>query len=382
MKVFGLFSGIGGFELAAKRHGYECVGLCDIDSGSRAVLEARFPESRLATDVTKLRSIGNVDLLTAGFPCQDLSQAGNKTGIVGSRSKLVDHVFRLVESAKRKPRLIVLENVSYMLRLNRGEAMTYILKRAEALGYMWAYRVLDARCFGLPQRRERVIVVLSRETDPANMLFPDGYTPSPADDSVGAVDLSATYGFYWTEGKRGLGWVKNAVPTIKGGSGLGIPSPPAIWNPRTHFIGTPTITDAERMFGYPANWTKHAQELTRKAGTRWSLVGNTVCVPMIDWVLDQTSNPRGLNAESTQLKSHERPPIAAFGRKGARFRVDVSPWATSKIHPKLENFLKDELKPLSYRAAAGFFDRTNASTSIRFADGFLQSVQKYLKSAA
>ena len=381
MKVMGLFSGIGGFELSFAARGAECVGLCDIDESAQAVLRSRFPGVPIYKDVGSVQSLNGADILTAGFPCQDLSQAGTKTGIHGAKSSLIQHVFRLLESSKKKPEWVLIENVSYMLRLNRGQAMQYILERVEELGYSWAYRVLDARCFGLPQRRERVVIVLCRTGDPSQILFPGGFVEPNVDDRVGAVTEGSVYGFYWTEGKRGLGWVKDAVPTIKGGSALGIPSPPAIWIPVTGEFGTPTIGDAERMFGFPSGWTEPAIDVSRRNGARWKLIGNTICVPMVDWVGGQITDPKGRMAPAHRIAKTARPPLAAFGLKGQRYAVDVSTWAAPAPSPELGKFLNDALKPLSIRAAAGFYNRAMESTAIHFAEGFLGSMAAYIEQA-
>lgn len=381
MKVMGLFSGIGGFELALRRLGHDCVGVSDIDHGSTQVLRAQFPDVPVYGDVEAIQSINDADILTAGFPCQDLSQAGSKRGIRGTRSRLVDDVFRLIESATKKPEWVILENVSYMLKLKQGRGMQYVLESAERLGYNWAYRVIDARCFGLPQRRERVVILLSRTHNPAEVLFPLGYVEPSVDDRVGAVDPSCLYGFYWTEGKRGLGWVKDAVPTIKGGSTLGIPSPPAIWNPVSGKFGTPSILDAERMFGFPGGWTQAATETGGRQGARWKLVGNTICVPMVDWVGCQIQEPKGLGAESQRIPKSARLPLAAFGVAGKRHAVDVSSWVMPAPATRLGAFLCEETKPLSIRAAAGFLQRARESTTIRFADGFLESLEKFIEQA-
>lgn len=378
----GLFSGIGGFELAFARHGAECVGLCEIDEVARAVLTARFPDVPLYGDVEAIESLNDADVVTAGFPCQDLSQAGGRTGIKGSRSVLIDHVFRLIAAAEKKPEWVVLENVSYMLKLKGGNAMLHIIEQAEALGYNWAYRVLDARCFGLPQRRERVVILLSRTQDASQVLFPAGRVEPNVDDHVGLVSPQSVYGFYWTEGKRGLGWVKDAVPTIKGGSALGIPSPPAIWNPATGEFGTPSIADAERMFGFTPGWTEPASASSNKAGARWKLVGNTICVPMVEWVCEQIMAPRGLEASTEPLaKTARLPLVAAYGIAGRRYAVNVSKWAITAPPPQLGQFLVDSLKPLSVRAASGFYSRALESTTIRFADGFLTSLASYIERA-
>src|SRR5205807_2521870 len=95
-----------------------------------------------------------IDIVTAGFPCQDLSQAGRTSGISGQNSRLVWEVFRLIE--QRLPRFVLFENVPFMLKLHRGKAISRIVTRLERLGYHWAYRVVDAQAFGVPQRRPRI----------------------------------------------------------------------------------------------------------------------------------------------------------------------------------------------------------------------------------
>lgn len=126
MKVAGLFAGIGGFEVGLSHSGHEPVVLCEIAASARAVLARRLPGVECHPDVTRLSHLpGDADLLVAGFPCQDLSQAGLTAGIDGKRSSLVHHVFRLLDD-RRLP-WIILENVSFMLHLGRGEALRVIV---------------------------------------------------------------------------------------------------------------------------------------------------------------------------------------------------------------------------------------------------------------
>lgn len=138
--MVGLFAGIGGLELGLREHGWYTELLCEIDPGAQAVLRTRFTDVPVHSDVTKLRSLPqDIELVAAGFPCQDLSQAGRTAGITGSRSGLVDEVFRLVKR-KKGPRWLLIENVPFMLQLGRGAAMRHITDALEDLGYTWAYR--------------------------------------------------------------------------------------------------------------------------------------------------------------------------------------------------------------------------------------------------
>lgn len=221
MRIAGLFAGIGGFELGMHRAGHATELLCDVLPTSRAVLAARFPGVDYHDDITTLRSLpASVDAICAGFPCQDLSQAGRTAGLEGERSGLIGEVFRLL-SRRRVPTVIV-ENVPFMLQLNGGNAMRAIVDEFERRGYRWAYRVVDTFGFGLPQRRERVFLIASRELDPADVLLADERPVERPKSAIGRL----AHGFYWTEGLGGLGWAVDAVPTLKNGSTIGIPSPP------------------------------------------------------------------------------------------------------------------------------------------------------------
>ncbi|MFM8818863.1 MAG: DNA cytosine methyltransferase, partial [Phycisphaerales bacterium] len=259
MRVVGLFAGVGGVELGLRRAGHETELMCEIDEGARAVLQKRFSGIAVHDDVTTLKRLpGKIDLLTGGFPCQDLSQAGKTAGILdGSRSGLVTEVFRLVKSSQVP--WVLLENVPFMLKLDQGRAMEVLADAFESLGYNWAYRVVNSLAFGVPQRRERVMFLASLDGDPRDVLFADEVAePTALADPVGKLAC----GFYWTEGLRGLGWATDAVPTNKAGSTIGIPSPPAILFPDGR-LGTPDIRDAERMQGFPSGWTSPANKVVR-----------------------------------------------------------------------------------------------------------------------
>src|SRR5260221_3686354 len=168
----GIFAGIGGLERGLATAGHETVLLCEIDAAASSVLKIRFPAIRQHRDVrTRTRLPKRVTVLTAGFTCQDLSQAGLNAGIAGSSSGLVNEVFRLLDNNPIP--WVVLENVPFMLHLARGRAMERIATAFEERGYKWAYRVVDSRSFGLPQRRRRVYFVATRGGDPRNVFFAD-----------------------------------------------------------------------------------------------------------------------------------------------------------------------------------------------------------------
>ena len=367
-RVAGLFAGIGGVELGMHRAGHRTSLLCEIDPAAQTVLRARFPGVEVVDDIKNIPELPEVDVVTAGFPCQDLSQAGQTSGIAGSRSGLVGQVFRLLRAAD--PKWIVLENVPFMLQLDRGRAMRHLTAELGRLGFRWAYRVVDARAFGLPQRRQRVILVASRRDDPCRVLFPDEAGQPPEQDHRGRAN-----GFYWTEGVRGLGWAADGVPTLKGGSTIGIPSPPAVWMP-DGLVGTPHITDAERLQGFDAGWTEPAAGSgTRGLGARWKMVGNAVSVPVAAWVGERLRDPGSYRPGIEVPLAEGNPwPRAAHGHGEEALSVEISMWPVRRPYQHLGDFLSHPLAPLSIRAAEGFLARAERG-SLRFPFGLLEAVR-------
>lgn len=373
LKTVGLFAGIGGIELGLGRAGHETVLLCELEPGARAVLQSRFPDIPLHDDVCTLSDLPEgTQLVAGGFPCQDLSQAGKTKGISGARSGLVGEVFRLVE--KRRVPWLVLENVPFMLQLAKGEALEVIVSALEHHGYNWAYRVLDSRAFGLPQRRERVIFVASLDEDPRNVLL--------VDDAGVPVETrnhpDVACGFYWTEGLRGLGWGIDAVPTLKGGSTIGIASPPAIIFPDGR-VATPAVEDAERMQGFSAGWTLPSTDVVRPKGHRWKLVGNAVSVDVFEWLGTRLAEPGVFSPPQViaPIVGGKSWPKTGWNVGDGRFTAPLSAWPIHAPRPSLEEFLEHPTTPLSARATAGFLDRARRA-KLRFPQGFLSAVDAHL----
>lgn len=353
-------------------HGHESVMLCEADVRARQVLESRFAKIDLTDDVRELKSLPSCDVLTAGFPCQDLSQVGRRKGIDGPNSGLIDLVFELLGKAQPGPSWVILENVPFMLSLDRGRAIAKIADALEAMGFSWAYRTVDARAFGLPQRRRRVIILASRRHDPrGHLLAQDGEAPTPPPRGAHAC------GFYWTEGNTGLGWAVDATPPLKGGSALHIPSPPAIWFPRRRLIGTPTIEDAERLQGFSAGWTEVEGEDRRSHRQRWRLVGNAVSVPMAGWIAERLRATDGYDDTSDAALGNGAWPRAAWGVGGKRGKSNASEWPVTSKPQHLAAFLGRRVNPLSTRAAAGFLSRLRKS-SLRYEEAFAADLEHHI----
>lgn len=380
LRVAGFFAGIGGIELGLRQAGHEPFWFCENDPAASAVLRRHFEKATFTADIRDVRALpSGVDVLAAGFPCQDLSSVGPALGIDGgSKSSLVRHVFSLL-GAKPSVPWIILENVPFMLRLDGGRAMALLVKQLEKRGYRWAYRVVDARSFGLPQRRERVFLVASLEDDPRTVLFADE-AGAPGKERIDPPDWTKAHGFYWTEGNRGIGWAIDAVPTLKGGSALGIPSPPAIVMPHGEIV-TPHICDAELMQGFPIGWTATGGD-KREERLRWRMVGNAVPVAAAKWIGERIACPGApCELRETPLGRSDSWPSAAYGGGGKRMAVDASTWPMDEARKPLPKLLSHEPKPLSFRATSGFRRRYEASPLRRIA-GFVERLRAHEQAAA
>lgn len=160
-----LFAGIGGFDLGFERAGWRTAWQVEIDPFCRAVLEHHFPGAQRRGDIRDCgaKNLRRVACITAGFPCQDISASGNSAGranrfgFSGARSGLVHEALRVIRELR--PTWVVFENVEGLLHRPLLSDMQTLIQSLAGIGYLGCWRVLDARYFGIPQRRRRVFVV-------------------------------------------------------------------------------------------------------------------------------------------------------------------------------------------------------------------------------
>jgi DNA (cytosine-5)-methyltransferase 1 len=381
--VTALFGGIGGLELGLARAGHKASLFCECDPEAISVLQHRFPDLAVSLDVRKVEELAfatspESDLLTAGFPCTDFSQAGTTKGFEGGRSSLIKDTIELIRL--RPFNNLLLENVPNWRQLHKGAYMRWVVEQLESLGYRWAYRTIDARAFGLPQRRLRLFLFACKSGDPREILF---HGDAAANEGVFPL-TEAAHGFYWTEGNTGLGWGENCVPTLKGGSAVAIPSPPAILL-KDGSVVTPDIRDCERLQGFPVDWTNlpERSELTGggvfKQRRRWLLVGNAINVEVAHWIGERLRNRAAIEMDAgTELAVDAPFPRAAWFDGKKRRSVDLSTWPMARQTESLEEFLNYPGQPLSLRATSGFYRRILAS-SLRFKPGFVRAVGAHLE---
>lgn len=175
LKVLDLFSGIGGFSLGLERakhdgpiKGFETAAFCEIEDFPRKVLAKHWPEVPRYGDVRTLTAeqlvrdgIGQIDVITGGFPCQDISTAGKQAGIAeGTRSGLWSEIVRLV--SELRPQFVIVENVANLLRgpsERPGAWFGRVLGDLAECGYDAEWENIPASALGAPHRRERVWIV-------------------------------------------------------------------------------------------------------------------------------------------------------------------------------------------------------------------------------
>lgn len=163
MKLISLFSGAGISDVGFHQAGYECLAQVEIDKTASSVRRRHFPDCEHHQDIHEFSAIrfrGTADVVAGGFPCQDYSVAGNRAGLAGDRGALWWEMLRVIREAE--PAYVWGENVPGILSADQGQSFRTIIGSLVELGYSVAWRVLDLRYFGVPQRRRRVFIVGTR----------------------------------------------------------------------------------------------------------------------------------------------------------------------------------------------------------------------------
>ena len=180
IKIIELFSGYGSQKLALNKLGFEVESkISEIDKYAIQAYEQIHGKTINYGDISKIKALGNADMWTYSFPCQDLSQAGKQAGIKeGTRSGLLYEVERLLEIAvyknKNQPKYLLLENVRALVSKKFMPDFKRWLNKLEELGYNNYWKVLNAKEYGIPQNRERVFVVsIRKDVDTKGYIFPN-----------------------------------------------------------------------------------------------------------------------------------------------------------------------------------------------------------------
>lgn len=155
MNVGSLFSGIGGIELGFERAGFKTAWFIEVDKFCQKILRKNFPKVPIYSDIRKInwKELPKVDILTGGFPCQDISIAGKNKGIKGKRSGLWGYYIQAIRDIQ--PRYAIIENVAILAK--RG--LNTILRDLAKAGYDAEWYCFTASEFGAPHKRERLFII-------------------------------------------------------------------------------------------------------------------------------------------------------------------------------------------------------------------------------
>lgn len=164
-KFIDLFAGIGGIRIAFERAGGKCVFTSEWDEPCQVMYKANFGEKPFG-DITRLnaKDVPDHDILTGGFPCQAFSIIGAKLGFADTRGTLFFDVERILKA--KQPKAFLLENVKQLTTHDKGKTFKVILEHLAHLGYFVHYKVLNGLDFGVPQKRERIILVGFKKNHP------------------------------------------------------------------------------------------------------------------------------------------------------------------------------------------------------------------------
>lgn len=308
MRLGSAFAGVGGFEL-----GFAGVATTawqiEVDKGCRRVLGHWFTDIPQYGDIEEVAfdELEPVDILAGGFPCQDTSIANTvREGLTGGRSGLFWRFAQLAWA--QRPTWVIVENPEGLLSSNAGRDMGAVLGALGDLGYGFAYRVLDLRWLGSPQRRRRVFVVGHSGGSPGPPAGVLGLTRARRRDTrtlasqrrrapAGAGDGACVY----RKGRRAQS-VSDHETWVADGWANTLNGFDASASRATHLVVQDgmvrrlTPVEWERLMGLPDGWT----DVEQSDSTRYRQLGNAVAVPHVEWIAD------GIEREERDMERQPR----------------------------------------------------------------------------
>ena len=318
MTYLSVCSGIEAATVAWEPLGFTPVGFAEIEPFPCELLKQKYPNVKNYGDIKQYEkwNIGKFDILVGGTPCQSFSIAGKRGGTDDIRGRLMYSYLDIVE--KYKPQWVIWENVPGVLFSNSGYDFASFLAELEECGYGWAYRVLDAQYFGVPQRRRRVFVVghSDNRTDlAAKVLFePEEHRVSFKEGKGKKKEITGTLttGF----GERGFdcdtilnnqfavesytlssfAQYKEGVGTLKASGGdFGGGRETIIKEGKS--IRRLTPLECERLQGFPDNYTQIEWKGKPKDqcpdSHRYKAIGNSMAVPVMRWIGERIKRIEG-----------------------------------------------------------------------------------------
>lgn len=308
-----LFAGIGGFRKGFEDAGYKCVFTSEINQACQKVYEDNFGD-KVFGDITKIEpdKIPDFEVLLAGFPCQPFSISGKKKGFEDTRGTLFFNICEIID--KKQPKVVVLENVKHLIHHDKKRTFKTVLNALKELGYNVTHKILNAKDFGLPQNRERIFIIATKNgffkfdklktKSPVylkDFLDKEGnfeylkkseYTliDYPKKQATGLIFTGYRNKNTWKNGVRPntehLSRVHrqpNRIYSVEGTHPT-IPSQETsgrffIYLPDEDKVRKLTLNECYRIMGFPENFKRHST-----IGEQYRQIGNSVAIPVISEV--------------------------------------------------------------------------------------------------
>lgn len=311
-----LFAGIGGIRLGFENRGATCVFSSEWDVPCQDIYEKNFRE-RPAGDITKIpvKEIPDHDILTGGFPCQAFSIIGHRKGFDDTRGTLFFDIARILKD--KRPGAFMLENVKQLVGHDKGRTFKIILKTLEEVGYNVHYKVLNGLDFGVPQKRERIIIVGFKENRPftfptkplrkpktlKQLLLPD----EDVDMKFFLSDMYRTkinsrarktdiYPTIWHENKSGNIGIHSFSCALRANASHSYLT--------VNGIRRLTPREMHRLQGFPDSFKIHPSDSQAR-----KQAGNSVVVPMIEAVADKVIKALNANPVRVTNSDNVKPPL-------------------------------------------------------------------------
>lgn len=302
--VLSLFSGCGGLDLGFvggfsflnknyEKRNFEITWANDIDKSSCETFRKNFNEDIVCGDITKILHGGeqdsffdkpfpnSIDIVLGGFPCQDFSHAGKRMGFNSKRGLLYLSMVEVIE--RTKPLIFIAENVKGLLTMDKGKAIQTIIKDFEALGYNVRHKLLTAADYGVPQIRQRVIIVGTKKGKLPPFEFPEPILGKNnwvnlkrAIGDLEELEEGAVPNHFWSKAKKNNGQGNSTVSSIKPGPTMRTEHHGNIewhWNEKRRL----SAREAARIQSFPDNFVFHPS-----TSSAYKQIGNAV-PPVLAW---------------------------------------------------------------------------------------------------
>jgi len=292
MKGIDLFAGAGGFSIAMESNGIDVILSNDISEYSQKICQNNFDHKFIKCPIESIKILPKCDIITAGFPCQPFSIAGQKKGMKDERVSGMKWMLKLIK--KRPPKMLLFENVKNFLTMNDGDVFNWFSNKIVNMGYDFHYQVINSSDY-LPQNRERLFMVCF--DTPTDFVFPEStnnndwrtyldthvnpkyyyYKKSKLYPLLKTIDNDHFYQYrrtYLRENKSGV------CPTLTANMGSGGHNVPIILDNHPRKL---TPRECFRFQGYPDDY-----DLSGLSDTRiYHLAGNSVTIPVVQSVIHQ-----------------------------------------------------------------------------------------------